>query len=336
MEKPLISVIVPIYNVEKYLDKCLSSIVSQTYTNLEIILVDDGSPDNCPQMCDEWAKKDERVKVVHKENGGLVSARKAGCEIAMGEYIMNIDSDDFIGPSLIENVVNAINDNNAPDIIAFNCLHYFEDSKTESINNAILEGLYSNDKLDIVKNGLLYDKTLKGRNFGSVIYSIWSKAIKKELYKKFQSLVPNEITKGEDVAVTIPAIMNCTSIYFGDFNEYYYRANPSSMIHSFSRQDFEKEKVLFAYLEPFIDKTYSNQLNAYMLNMSTIFIKQASLSSKKFKTAKAIIKNSITEEIQGRIKSAKLYNLSIKNKFLVFLVKHKMYRSLYLCFKLFK
>ncbi len=336
MEKPLISIIVPIYNVEKYLDECLSSIVSQTYTNLEIILVDDGSPDNCPQMCDDWAKKDSRIKVIHKENGGLVSARKAGCSVSTGAYIMNVDSDDFIGASLVENVIIAINENNSPDIIAFNCLHYFENGTTEPINNAILQGLYSNDKLDIVKNGLLYDKTLQGKNFGNVIYTVWSKAIKTCLYKKFQSLVPNEVTKGEDVAVTIPTVLNCSSIYFGNFNEYYYRANPLSMINSFNKKDFEKEKILFSYLEPFIDKPYSNQLNVYILNMSTIFIKQASISSKKCRTAKIIIKNSITKEIQGRIKSAKLYNLSIKNKFLVFLVKHKMYRSLYLCFKLFK
>lgn len=92
----LISVIVPVYNVEKYLDRCVESIVNQTYTNLEIILVDDGSPDRCPAMCDEWAKRDNRIKVIHKENGGLSDARNAGMRVASGDYIAFVDSDDWI------------------------------------------------------------------------------------------------------------------------------------------------------------------------------------------------------------------------------------------------
>ena len=97
---PLISVIVPIYNRELYLEKCIESIVSQTYSNLEIILVDDGSPDNCPAICDEWAKKDSRIKVVHKENGGVASARNAGLSAATGDYVAFVDGDDFIAPEM--------------------------------------------------------------------------------------------------------------------------------------------------------------------------------------------------------------------------------------------
>lgn len=106
MNKPLISVIVPIYKVEDYLDKCIISIVNQTYSNLEIILVDDGSPDNCPQMCNEWEKKDQRVKVIHKQNGGLSSARNKGLEVCTGEYIGFVDSDDYIAPNMYEKLYN--------------------------------------------------------------------------------------------------------------------------------------------------------------------------------------------------------------------------------------
>lgn len=105
-----ISVIVPIYKVEKYLCKCVDSIINQTYKNLEIILVDDGSPDNCPQICDDYAKKDSRIKVVHKENGGLSDARNAGMKVATGEYVSFIDSDDFIDESFIECLHSAILD----------------------------------------------------------------------------------------------------------------------------------------------------------------------------------------------------------------------------------
>ena len=100
MENPKISVIVPVYKVEAYLDKCVRSIMDQTYRNLEIILVDDGSPDDCPAMCDAWAEKDSRIRVIHKENGGLSDARNAGMAVATGEYIGFIDSDDYIAPDM--------------------------------------------------------------------------------------------------------------------------------------------------------------------------------------------------------------------------------------------
>ena len=98
----LISVIVPVYKVEAYLDRCVQSIVDQTYTNLEIILVDDGSPDNCPAMCDAWAERDNRIKVIHKENGGQALARNVGMTIATGEYIAFVDSDDWIEPQMYQ------------------------------------------------------------------------------------------------------------------------------------------------------------------------------------------------------------------------------------------
>ena len=102
MDNELISIIVPVYKVEKYLEKCVKSILKQTYTNLEIILVDDGSPDKCGQLCDELAKTDDRIKVFHKENGGLSDARNFGVERANGEYIGFVDSDDYIHESMYE------------------------------------------------------------------------------------------------------------------------------------------------------------------------------------------------------------------------------------------
>lgn len=111
--EPLVSIIIPIYKVEKYLDKCIESVVNQTYANLEIILVDDGSPDNCPAICDEWAKKDSRIMVIHKENGGLSSARNSGVAIAKGEWIGFIDSDDYIVPDMYEKMFLAVQESEA-------------------------------------------------------------------------------------------------------------------------------------------------------------------------------------------------------------------------------
>lgn len=112
----LISVVVPIYNVENYIKKCVDSILSQTYKNLEIILVDDGSPDNCPQICDEYAQKDSRIKVIHKENGGVSSARNIGMENARGKWIAFIDADDWIEEKYFEKMLDRVKTNDA-DIV---------------------------------------------------------------------------------------------------------------------------------------------------------------------------------------------------------------------------
>lgn len=118
MNHCLVSVVVPIYNVEKYLDRCVDSIVNQTYQNLEIILVDDGSSDNCPQMCDEWAKKDKRIHVIHKENQGAGMARNTGIDAAKGSYICFIDSDDYVSPFIIEKAYNLAS-KDCSDIVTF-------------------------------------------------------------------------------------------------------------------------------------------------------------------------------------------------------------------------
>ena len=110
---PLISIIIPIYNVEHYLHRCVDSVIKQTYTNIEIILVDDGSPDNCPHICDEYASKDNRIIVIHKENGGLSDARNAGLESCTGEYVSFVDSDDWIHERYIEKLFQIIKKNNA-------------------------------------------------------------------------------------------------------------------------------------------------------------------------------------------------------------------------------
>ena len=124
----MISVIVPVYKVEDYLDQCVQSIVSQTYADLEIILVDDGSPDDCPAMCDAWAERDSRIKVIHKKNGGLSDARNAGMAIARGEYLAFVDSDDWIESDILRLSLQCSKENNA-DIVAFGVDWIYSDRK---------------------------------------------------------------------------------------------------------------------------------------------------------------------------------------------------------------
>lgn len=126
MDNPLISVIIPVYNVEKYLDRCVSSVVNQTYAQLEIILVDDGSPDNCPAMCDAWAEKDRRIQVIHKKNGGLSDARNAGMRAATGKYMAFLDSDDYIALEMYQLLLEQMHTDDS-DIAACGVEMVFED-----------------------------------------------------------------------------------------------------------------------------------------------------------------------------------------------------------------
>jgi len=170
IDNSLITVIVPIYNVSAFLEKCVSSIVSQTYRNLEIILVDDGSQDDSPKLCDEWAGKDERITVVHKSNGGLSDARNVGIEKASGDYIVFVDGDDYIAPNMCASLLSAINISDA-DIAVCNFgweydnqfkLHKFSQENGVVIDrNNILEAWAASDSVDfVIACNKLYRKKL--------------------------------------------------------------------------------------------------------------------------------------------------------------------------------
>ena len=138
---PLISVIVPIYKVEKYLDKCVESIINQTYSKIEIILVDDGSPDRCGQMCDEYAIKDNRIKVIHKKNGGLSDARNVAIDIAAGEWITFVDSDDYITDDYIETLYNLVVKNHCEVSVALHSC-FMDGQEPTCKNKPIIEKIY--------------------------------------------------------------------------------------------------------------------------------------------------------------------------------------------------
>lgn len=178
MDKPLISVIVPVYNVEQYLDRCLESIVKQTYTNLEIILVDDGSPDNCPAICDSWAEKDSRIIVIHKENDGLANARNSGIEFCSGDYVLFADSDDYLDLDMVEFLYNLSSEYNAD---VSRCGFYTENEIT---------GVQSCPKYDGSIKVFNYEERLKDLLSGNHVSGVaWNKlykanVIKNHLYDK--------------------------------------------------------------------------------------------------------------------------------------------------------
>lgn len=212
--EPLISVIVPVYKVEGYLDKCVQSIVDQTYQNLEIILVDDGSPDNCPQMCDEWARKDNRIKVIHQANGGVSVARNNGIKIATGDFIYAVDSDDFIVHDLCERVME-IFCKYPIDIVMFNCERVAGDGTrlggTERFKSGMMNSFQAIEEL------------LKG----NICEYIWSKMYRAKLIKGIQFPVGRYF---EDSAVMYRLLLNANGIYTLNEKLYFYLQHSDSIV----------------------------------------------------------------------------------------------------------
>jgi len=208
----LISVIVPVYNVDAYLDRCVHSIINQTYQNLEIILIDDGSTDTCPQLCDEWGKKDNRIKVIHKNNGGLSDARNAGLTVANGVLIGFVDSDDWVAPEMYERLKNAI-DKNKSDISACSVKMVWESTAIEKMltvqENCVL-GQHEAQK------ELLNENKLK--------HPVWYKLYKRSVIK---DILFDKGKYHEDVYWSYQIIGNAANVSIIDYIGYFYwqRAN---------------------------------------------------------------------------------------------------------------
>ena len=183
-----ISVIVPVYNVEKYLDKCVESIVNQTYENLEIILVDDGSTDNCPQMCDDWAERDSRIIVIHKENGGVSSTRNAGLDCATGQYIGFVDADDYIELNMYEILLKAIKLYQTGIVVCNN---------THVDNHGNILSFPTENAQVFIKDEDLMVSFIKGTIFDST--STCNKLFKSEIILKNSIRFPTDIKVGEDL-----------------------------------------------------------------------------------------------------------------------------------------
>ncbi len=144
----MFSVIVPIYKVEKYLRRCVDSILAQTYKDFEVLLIDDGSPDGCPQICDEYARLDPRVRVIHKPNGGLISARNAGIQAARGDYICYVDADDWAKENMLQFIHEKLSQSPVPlDMVLFAAHNVYEDHMEETIN-MVPEGYYDRERLE--------------------------------------------------------------------------------------------------------------------------------------------------------------------------------------------
>lgn len=220
-----ISVVVPIYNVEVYLRTCIESITGQSYRNLEIILVDDGSTDRCPEICDDYAKKDKRVQVIHKRNGGVTSARKAGAAAATGDYVLSVDGDDWIEPDRIEALVGeGIMPTHADMVFLSGYVMEFEESGAESVlhSSDVPIGLFEKGEIENSVFPLLPD--------GDMFGTLWSWAIRRELMLKNQMLIDDRIIYEEDMLCVCFCLLEAKSVMMLRQNGYHYIRRTTSIV----------------------------------------------------------------------------------------------------------
>lgn len=230
--KDLISIIVPVYNVEKYLQKCINSIINQTYKNIEIILVDDGSKDSSGKICDELEKKDNRIRVIHKENGGLSDARNVGLKIATGKYVGFVDSDDYISEDMFETLYKLNKDNNSDiSIVSFYELYR---GKVISVRDSKEKKVF--DKIDAIKE-LLIDTNIQS-------YA-WNKLFKRELFDNIEFPTNKNF---EDIATTLLLFEKANKVVLLEEPKYYYVRRDDSII------GIKNYKTYKDYLDVIYDK----------------------------------------------------------------------------------
>ncbi|MCR5769647.1 MAG: glycosyltransferase [Butyrivibrio sp.] len=323
MGEPLITVIVPIYHVEKYLHRCIDSIIDQTYRNLEIILVDDGSDDGCPEICDEYAGKDNRIVVIHKENGGLSDARNKGIEIAKGEYLAFVDSDDYIHKDMYQIMMDSLFSSESD--ICMCSYKYVYDGKAKEKDNT-----YGSDyKTEIIdgksaqNNYYMGDKKLE-------LTVAWNKLYKRELFRELR------YPKGkifEDEYTTYKALYKSNKICIVDLPLYYYLQRNDSIIGEMNGQ--RDSKVVEAYLQR-IDFYKSNKEESlwqksvmHCLHMICYFKSMISNADSSCKVSTYSYRKDFLKEINSYTSAYKSFSIRAKIEIFIYKLSENIYYKIW-------
>lgn len=307
MEK--ISIIVPIYKVEEYLDKCVTSLINQTYKNIEIILVDDGSPDNCPKMCDEWQQKDERIKVIHKPNGGLSDARNVGIEASTGDYIMLVDSDDYVDETILEKLYNTLKETDV-DFSMCGALKFYE-------NDTNVLGITYNLKPQIFRGseviGALYEDKI------TYLMTAWAKLYKRKIFDNIK-YPKGKIHEDE---FTIHHILHASNSFAVIEDKlYFYLQRGNSIMGKRNKRNVEHITEAFKERYEFLNKNYPNNkeqnISAYLKGLRGAYVVDVVDDAKE-------LKESILKEYLSHYKQLKKHN----TKDLLFKHFRWLYKILY-------
>ena len=320
----LFSIVIPVYMAESFLEKCINSILTQSYSQFEIILVDDGSTDTSPEMCDKFSINDKRVKTLHQKNKGVVAARKAGIDTAKGEYIICIDADDWLKQGLLSEAANVIADKH-PDIIYYGII--FEQNISEDCFPC-RKGYYTKQEIEKEIFPILIHSP-------SAVYfppSVCGEIINRNLFKA--NLITNiKATIGEDGACLIPCLYYAKSFFAIEERYYYYRYNKFSATKGHKAFSLDCPRIVNEHIISKIDlNTYDFQEQIYRKIVHDFFYTAFTqfYQSKNYKEIKSeILKNMQTEPYKTAIEKAK-FEKSVKAKFMIVSLRHQWIFLIYL------
>lgn len=321
MEEFKVSIIVPVYNTEKYLKRCIDTLVKQIYQNLEIILVDDGSRDGSGKLCDEYALTDSRIRVIHKENGGLISSWKAGVQESIGEYLCFVDSDDWVDPQMISEMAGCLT-GNKKEIISSDYVIEKVNGNRKNVYQGLKPGEYEGEKL---KNKVIPE--LLGKENRPVFFSRCMKLISRELIIDNCKYSDPAIRMGEDVTVILPALIDCERLVIMDNKVYYhYFYGDASMAHGYDPGLYRNIRQLHEIIDRVINDKFSGTMQEemqkgaqreYLLLLLLALKIEARGNPKGYR--KNILEICRSEEIKRTVKSVDI-EVSEKSNQLLYLV----------------
>lgn len=309
----LISILVPVYNVEQYLDRCVESIIAQTYSNLQIILVDDGSTDKSGVICDLWEKKDPRIEVIHKLNGGLTSSRKAGFDIAKGEYISFVDSDDFLEKTYVEDLYNNLVQNNSDISI---CGYFLDDKDSRPINIKANKSMYKKEAF--VKELVLPEICALKNDKTKLPSFIWMRMFKKTVIDD-KCFVSEREFFTEDLFFNLESYKNCEKVSVICKPLYHYCMNSNSLTHIYRKDKCQMEiQRLNRIIEELKDY---NALDEKRINLISLKIIGGCINnSYKLNEYKKFIK-----DLKPLINNEQIRKVSFKSAFFELSVSERVY-----------
>lgn len=327
---PLVSIIVPVYKTEQFLEQCINSILSQTYPHFELILVDDGSPDNSPEICDNYSVVDRRIHVIHKENGGVSSSRKAGIEFASGDYIMFVDSDDWIEPDTLSACIEAACQHDA-GCVMFSFIKDYTNNSIEcplftdafSLDEALSEALVHRRIIGIIGQEWKHPEKID-------IYStMWGKMYRKSIVNQGKIISERIVGTSEDTLFNIYALENCRITYIHKFLYHYRKTNIVSITSCYKPQLAERWDTLYNLLLEYISQSthkeeyqnaFLNRVACGMIGLGLNEIESKSQTKEKSRRLKSILKKPLYETAFSNLD---ISNCDLKWKVFFFLCKMK-------------
>ena len=324
----LFSIITPVYNSEKYICTCIDSIINQSYENFELILIDDGSKDESGSICDKYALKDSRIKVIHQENGGQTVARQTGANAAIGDFVVCIDSDDWIDKNYLKQFNEAIEKYNV-DVVCCGTKRVI-DNKVIDYQLNQRSGLYTKDQIEKEIYPIMIQPAV-GEAFS---VCLWGKAIRSNLFKRFQNKVDRTLKMGEDLSCFLPCLYHSNSLYVLKNCLYYYRDNPTSFTKKKNIYDWNGPKHIMNCLVKSIDLKKSDlQQQFYRRGLRELFLVVVSQFNRDEEYG--IIKKDILFHINSRFYKKIIYGANFKFRLNQSNVRYCMYLLL-LKFKLLR